>query len=186
MIKRMLVVASVLGTLCGSLPAHAQLALGAGVSGNFGVEREAVTLPGSWSVHGLVGYQLNLAVLRLTPELELTYLRSGAALASREVEWSFLAAAGGRVGLALGPVVPSAYAHFGLGTVSLSRQDLVTHNKSGPYWEIGGALDLQLVEHFSFGVQAGYGAVSLSAIESELGNSKVKWVRAGAHFTFFL
>jgi hypothetical protein len=186
MIKRMLVVAGVLGTLCGSLPADAHVALGAGVSGNFGLRNDAVALPNSWSVHGLVGYQLNFDILQLTPEVELTYLRSGEVLARREVEWSFQAAAGGRLGVALGPVVPSIYAHFGLGTVSLSRQDLVTHIKSGPYWEVGGALDFQLSEYFSFGLQAGYGGVSLSAIETDLANSKVDWVRAGAHFTFFL
>jgi hypothetical protein len=168
------------------MPAHADLALGAGVSGHFGVGSEAVSLPTSWSVHGLVGYRLKIDILQLTPELELTYLRSTSTLASREVDWSFQAAAGGRVGLALGPVVPSVYAHFGLGTVSLSRQDLVTHTKSGPYWEVGGALDFQLAEYFSLGVQAGYGAVSLSAIETDLDSSKVKWVRAGAHFNFYL
>jgi hypothetical protein len=43
-----------------------------------------------------------------------------------------------------------------------------------------------LAEYFSLGLQAGYGTVSLSAIEADLGSSQVKWVRAGAHFTFFL
>ena len=181
MVRRILAITLFLGAFSSALPARANIALGVGVSGDFAVGDDAIMLPASWSVDGLLGYRIKLNALEITPELDLTYLKSARTPKSHELDWSF--EAGGRVGLELGTLVPSAYLHFGLGTVELVSVDLLKHRKTGPYVEVGGALDFRPTESISLGVQVGYGAVSLSAIDSSLDKASVKWLRAGPRLT---
>jgi len=167
-------------------PARADLAVGAGVSGNFGLGDGEVTLPQSWSVDGLLGFRIKVAALELTPELDLAYLRSNEPERGGGVDWAFQAAVGGRIGLQLGIMVPSAYLHYGLGVLQVTSRDLIRHEKTGPYWEAGGALDFRLADEVSFGIQAGYGSVSLSNLETDLASASVDRLRAGVRLTLFL
>ncbi len=187
MLRRALVVAALcLGVVLAARPARAELALGAGVSGNFGLSNGSLRLPESWSVDGLLGYRIKLGIVELTPELDLTYLRSVGTLRIHDIDWAFQAAAGGRIGVEIGFVVPSAYLHYGLGTVQFNTQDLVSINKVGPYIEAGGAVDFRLADQVSLGVQVGYGSVSLSDLEADLLRASVNRVRAGVRLTVFL
>ncbi|MGC4114548.1 MAG: outer membrane beta-barrel protein [Myxococcales bacterium] len=186
MVRTIVAVAACLGVLAVAPPARADFALGAGISGNFGLSNAALHLPDAWSVDAQLGYRIKLGPVELTPELDLTYLRSTGTLRMHDVDWAFQVAGGGRVGVEIGFVVPSAYFHYGLGTVQFASQDLVSINKMGPYFEAGGALDFRLAEELSLGVQVGYGSVSLSNLEADLKNANISRVRAGIRLTLFL
>ncbi|MBI5545769.1 MAG: hypothetical protein HY901_17915 [Deltaproteobacteria bacterium] len=186
MVRKILVVSAFWAVVAGASPARADLAVGAGVSGNFGVGNDAIQLPDAWSMDGALGFRIKLSILELTPELDLTYLRSTGTLTNHDIDWAFWVAAGGRLGLQLGFVVPSVYVHYGLGTLQLASANQITHTKAGPYVEAGGALDFRLADELSLGVQAGYGSVSLSQIEADLEKAQVNRVRAGLRLTLFL
>jgi len=186
MVRRIAVISVFLVALLGAMPARADLALGLGVSGNFGVDNDQLQLPDSWSIDGALGYRLTLGIVELTPEVDLTYLRSTGSLKSHDVGWAFQAAAGGRIGVQIGSIVPSVYVLGGLGVLQVTNQDLVQHEKTGPYYEVGGAVDFRVGERSSLGIQAGYGAVSLSDIEADIKSAEVKRIRAGLRLTIFI
>ncbi|HEY3449564.1 MAG TPA: hypothetical protein VGK67_24640 [Myxococcales bacterium] len=186
MARRIAIAGIFMAVLLGSLPARADFALGLGASGNFGIENKQLRLPDSWSVDGALGYRFTLGIVELTPELDLTYLRSTGSLKGNDVDWAFQAAAGGRIGVQIYFVVPSVYVLFGLGQLQFTSQDLVKHDGTGPYYEVGGAVDFRLGGSASLGVHAGYGSVSLSNVEADLQNAKINRVRAGVRLTLFL
>lgn len=186
MVRRFGVLGVFTAVLLASLPARADLALGIGASGHFGVQNEQLRLPDSWSVDGALGYRFKLGIVELTPELDLTYLKSTGTLTGNDVDWAFQAAAGGRLGLQFDFVVPSVYVLVGLGVVDFSSRDLVRHTATGPYYELGAAVDFRLGERVSLGVFGGYGSVSLSQATADLKDAQVNKVRAGLRLTFFL
>lgn len=186
--QRLAVVGVFLAVLLSSVPAKAgDFVLGIGASGNFGLENKQLRLPDSWSVDGALGYRFTLGgVVELTPELDLTYLKSVETLKGSGVDWAFQAAAGGRLGVRIYMVVPSVYALVGLGTLQFTSQDLVRHESTGPYYEVGGAVDFRLGDSVTLGVHAGYGSVSFSSVEANLRNAQVNKVRAGLRLSFYL
>ncbi len=173
--------ASVLSLAVTAAPgaAHAAIVLSAGLAGNANVGSNAVQLPASWSITGMAGLRFDLGPLELTPELELTFHNSFDQLRADKADRVFQAMVGGRVGLALGSVVPSAYVHFGAGNVHLMNGSSVDRTETGPSVEVGGALDLRLASFFAVGVQVGYVDVSLSQIEAD--SKSIQWLRVGAH-----
>lgn len=186
MIKRSLAIAVFLGALSSSVPARAEVALGFANSGYFGVGDAAVSLPTSWSLSGLLGYRVRInRRLELTPELELSYLKAIGPTGYREIERSFQLAGGARLAINLGALVPSAHMHFGLGNVAVLTANSIKDRKTGPYVEVGGALDARLTPKILLGVQLAFGAVTVSELEHDVETSSVKWVRAGPRLTFF-
>jgi hypothetical protein len=180
MIRNVAIVAVLLGAVGLATPARADIVLGAGLSGSFGVGGDDIELPGSWSLSGLAGYQLDVGPLEITPELELIYLGSLESLSDDQVDWAFQALGGARAGLALGGWVPSVYLHFGLGNVRFAADDL-EHEDTGPALEVGAALDYRLADLLSLGVQVGYNAVRLSDLDIADDVATIRWVRAGVY-----
>jgi hypothetical protein len=178
MMRRSLAVAVAVAALTLTSSARADLVVGAGLSGNFGLGEEAVQLPTSLGLNALVGFRLGLGVLELTPELELTYLGALESLGRDRVSWALQVLGGGRAGVVLGGWVPSAYVHFGLGRVDVAEAD-VDYERTGPAVEVGAALDYRAFQPLTLGVQVGLSGVRLREVAGEVDN--IKWVRAGVH-----
>jgi hypothetical protein len=177
---RPVLAASVLCAAVAGTPgaARAAIVLSAGLAGNANVGSNVVKLPASWSLTGMAGLRFEVGPIELTPELELTFHNSFDQLRAEKADRVFQAMVGGRAGLALGSVVPSAYVHFGAGNVHLMNSQNVERSETGPSVEVGGALDYRFAKVLALGVQVGYVDVSLSQLDADRRN--IQWLRVGA------
>lgn len=183
---RLLSVAVLASALLCAAPARADFVLGLGVTGDFGIANQRVEFPNSWSVGGRLGYRLAFSALELTPELDVDYSGSTASPSPGRVDWAFQVVGGGRIGVTLGRFVPSLYFHAGLGSVQVTSSNGVGFNRLGPYYEGGFGLDVRPSDRVSFGLQAGYGAVSVEDLGADVANASIYRFRAGLRLTFLL
>lgn len=176
---RPVLAASVLSLAVAAAPgsANAAIVLSAGLAGNANVGSNVVQLPASWSITGMAGLRFEVGPIELTPELELTFHNSFEQLRAEKTDRVFQAMIGGRAGLALGSVVPSAYVHFGAGNVHFMAGS-ASRSETGPSVEVGGAVDFRLAKILALGVQVGYVDVNLSQLEANRRN--IQWLRVGA------
>lgn len=175
--RRLLAAMTVLLGLAGFAPqARANLLLGVGASGNFGLGDRSVELPRSYTLDGILGYRIDVEPLELTPELEVIYLGSIDTAAGERSGKSFQVMGGGRLGYRHQDVVPSLFLHFGIGNLAVSSSD-VAARETGPAVEAGAAFDVWIRNELSLGVHVGASAMRLADFSRD--DFDLSWLRAG-------
>lgn len=172
-----LVAAAVLAT---GAVAHAGPYAGADL--DIGVPLHATDAAYGLGAGGRLGWRFDLGDAWIAPEVGGHYLAfqagtGGASIGASDTQEHVARVFGGaRFGLA-GRVQPAFYGHLGAGW-------LAAHSV-GPAFDVGMALDLALVPHFTFGAQLGYNVVALwhSADPSSSATPPhvVRWINLGLH-----
>jgi hypothetical protein len=148
---------------------------------------------GPAAVGGGVGFKVRLGeefrfpgFVRLTPEVGYAYDHMFAAdNYGNSYAWDmnrlFL---GARLGFGR-ILVPSVYAHIGYGWRQTDA-DYVTGGNGGVAFDFGGALDLKVVPHVTFGAHLEYAAISTNS-NAALGYTNTgtaEWLALGGHINF--
>lgn len=114
-----------------------------------------------------LGYELDLAVLSLTPEIGGSYHALGGRIDVKH----YAGFVGGRV--SFGKVLePGVFAHLGIGRLSADVGDA---SDTGPAFDAGVTLDFTLLPILDLGVHAAYANLIMDEGEN------FDWVRLGAH-----
>ncbi len=153
------------------LPGEAQAAPKLGIDVNFAlpVSMNSASAGAGGAIRG--GYELNLAILHVTPEIGLGYDK----LTSSGGPGIFRGFAGGRLGVG-GGVRLEGFAHLGYASVSYSGAGAT----GMPVVDGGLALDFTLLPVVDFGIHAAYNV----ALDSSSVASKPTWLGLGLHIAF--
>lgn len=130
---------------------------------------------------GRLGWRFDLGPVWLQPEAGGYYtsflnVRPTDALPSGASTHAVRALGGARLGgagLISGVIEPALFGHAGYGWISSQVK--------GPAFDVGFALDLQLVRHLSFGLQGAYNVVADQIDYIGGGTSALKWISYGVH-----
>jgi hypothetical protein len=130
---------------------------------------------------GRLGWRFDLGPVWLQPEagghyttfLNVGPTESSASSASSHAVRVLGGARLGGAGLISGVIEPALFGHAGYGWIS-SRV-------KGAALDVGFALDVKLVRHFSFGVQGAYNVVADQIDYIGGGSSALKWLSYGVH-----
>jgi hypothetical protein len=120
-----------------------------------------------WGAGLRFGREYHVAVLTLTPELDVAYHRFGESTDAIRV------LGGGRVGVDFG-IEPSAFAHAGLGHYSARPG-----SQTSLGYDVGLALDLTILPVVSFGPH-----VMLAGVAGDGSTETLSWVEVGGHVSF--
>ena len=167
-------VAAVLGT---TTPARAGAYAAADL--DVGMPLHATAATYGLGAGGRLGWRFNVGPAWIAPEVGghyLAFLGTSGIYTDQPNDQVARVFGGARFGLA-GPVQPSFYGHVGAGWLGA--------HAVGPALDVGFALDLALVPHFTFGAQLGYDvALIWHGTDPTFGAFPpyvVRWINAGLH-----
>ncbi len=129
---------------------------------------------------GRVGYAIALPLIRVIPEIAFTYTISNydPLVNESDGETTWTVAAGGRIGIGTG-IVPYLFAHIGWGSLSAEGSDWVKDD-SGATYDVGAALNLEMLPLANIGIFVSYQHMSHSEINNTALPTSNQWFRFGA------